>query len=257
VAGGAVTLAGQVVLVTGGSRGIGRACVLRAAALGAQVVFCSRSGGGEMRAVEQEAAAHGDPGSAWGVTADVSRESDVLHLFEAARGRFGTVDAVVHNAAISRESLLVSTAAADFDAVFATNLTGSFLIARQAVRAFLEQDRGGSIVFIGTLSQNGAPGNASYAASKGGVAGLMRTISRGYSDRSIRSNLVVTGYVETALSASLSRSARRALVEGCPLRRSASAEEIASVANFLLSGAARGVEGQAVFATGGLLDVPL
>ena len=251
-----MTLVGQVVIVTGGSRGIGRACVLRAAACGARVVFCSRNGGDRMRAV-QEAANRATPGCVWGVTADVSREDDVRRLFEAAIGRFGEIHGVVHNAAISRESLLVSMGTEDLDAVFATNLTGSFLVARQALRVFIEQERGGRIVFIGSLSQNGAPGNAVYATSKGGMAGLMQLISRLYSARSIHSNLIVTGYVETDLSASLSEVARRALVDGCPLRRSASAAEIASLATFLLSDDARGIAGQAVFATGGLLEVPL
>jgi 3-oxoacyl-[acyl-carrier protein] reductase len=209
-----------------------------------------------MRAVQQ-AASCATPGCVWGVTADVSRECDVRRLFDAAIDRFGEVHAVVHNAAISRESLIVSMSTEDFDTVMATNLTGSFLVARQALRVFLGQERGGRIVFIGTLSQNGAPGNAAYATSKGGMAGLMKLISRRYSGRSIRSNLIVTGYVKTALSASLSEGARRALVDGCPLGRSASTEEIASLVTFLISDGARGIEGQAVFAAGGLLEVPL
>jgi len=210
-----------------------------------------------MRAVQEEAETCGEPGCAWGTTADISREQDVRRLFEAARERFGKLSGVVHNAAISREALLVATTNEDLDAVLATNLTGSFLVAREALRVFLEQGDGGPIVFIGTLSQNGAPGNASYAASKGGVAGLMRLIARLHGGQSIRSNLIVTGYVETDLSASLSESARRALVEGCPMRRPGSADEIAALAAFLLSDGAQGIQGQAVHATGGLLEVPL
>jgi len=208
-----------------------------------------------MRAVQE--AARAAEGCVWGVTADISRERDVRRLFDAAIDRFGEIHAVVHNAAISRDSLLVTMDTEDFDAVLSTNLTGSFLVARQALRVFLGQERGGRIVFIGTLSQNGAPGNAAYATSKGGMAGLMQLISSRYSGRSIRSNLIVTGYVETALSASLSEGARRSLIDACPLRRSASSEEIASVATFLLSDGAQGIDGQAVYATGGLLEVPL
>jgi 3-oxoacyl-[acyl-carrier protein] reductase len=251
-----VTLAGQNVLVTGGSRGIGRACVLGAVERGARAIFCSR-GGGEHRAVEEEAAALGGTGAAVGITADVAVEEDVIRLFDVARARFDAIHAVIHSAAISRESLLVATAAEDFEAVLTTNLTGSFLVARQAVRVFLEQGCPGRLALIGTLSQNGAPGNASYAASKGGMAGLVQLLSRQVRDRAIGINLVVTGYVETALSATLSAKVRRTLVDGCPLHRSASAEEIAALALFLVAGAARGIEGQAVFATGGMLEVPL
>jgi 3-oxoacyl-[acyl-carrier protein] reductase len=250
-----VTLEGDVVVITGGTRGIGRACVRHAAARGGHVLFCSRGDRAQLRAVEEEVIANGSKGSVMGVTADISRAEDVERLFATARDRFGKVDAVIHNAAVSRESLLVSATTADIDEVLATNLTGSFLVAQQALRTYLEQERGGRIVFMGTISQNGAAGNASYAASKGGVDGLMKQISRRYSHRSIRANCVITGYVETELSATLPESSRRSLIERCPLRRSASPEEIAALAIFLISDRARGIEGQSIYASGGLLEV--
>jgi len=245
---------GRVVLVTGGTRGIGRACVLDAARTGATVAFCGRNGDW-IGPVEREAAALGAPGTL-GVVADVSREDDVIRFFDAARDRFGEIHAVIHNAAISRESLLVAATDDDVDAVVDTDLTGSFLVVRQAVRAFLERSSGGRLVLIGTLSQNGARGNAVYAAAKGGAGELVRVVSDAYGSRGIVANSVVSGYAKTDLSESLPESARRALVEGCPLRRSASPEEIAAVAMFLLSDAGSGIRGQAVFATGGLLEVP-
>jgi 3-oxoacyl-[acyl-carrier protein] reductase len=139
----------------------------------------------------------------------------------------------------------------------ATNLTGSFLVARQAVRAFLDQQSGGQLVLMGTLSQNGVAGNGAYAASKGGALGLTRVIARDYGGRGVRANMVVPGYVETALSSTLTPHQRRSLVDGCPLRRPGSPDEIASVAMFLLSDAARGLNGRAVFASGGMLETPL
>jgi 3-oxoacyl-[acyl-carrier protein] reductase len=208
-----------------------------------------------MDELAEQAGRRAEPGCALGVTADVSQEADVRRLFDTALERFGAVHAVIHGAAISRESLLVSTSTADFDAVFATNLTGSFLVAHHALRVLLEQRGGGRIVFLGSISQNGAQGNAAYAASKGGVAGLVRSMSRRYSHVSIFTSLIVTGYVETAMSASLSEADRRALIDGCPLRRAASGDEIASLAMFLLG--AHGIGGQAIFATGGLMEVPL
>jgi 3-oxoacyl-[acyl-carrier protein] reductase len=252
-----MNLAGQVVIVTGGSRGIGRSCVLGAAALGARVVFCARHDGAALRAVEAQAEVHGGQGAVVGVAADVTRENDVANLFGVARRQFGAVTSVVSNAAASRESLLVTMETPLWDEVMATNLTGSFFVARHAIRAFLEQRSGGQIVLTGTLSQNGVAGNAAYAASKGGLLGLARAIARDYGRRGIRANMLVPGYVETALSSTLSSHQRRSLVDGCPLRRPGTPDEIAAVAMFLLSDTAHGVNGQAVFATGGMLETPL
>jgi len=250
-----VSLTGQVLVVTGGSRGIGRAIVLDAARQGARVVFCSRSVGVEGLEVQVEGEAFG-AGSVVAVAADVSTEHGVDHLFDTARERFGRVDAVVSSAAVSREDLLVTMDLEDWDAVVATNLTGSFLVARRALREFLPQS-GGRLVSVGTLSQHGAPGNTSYAASKGGVLGLTRTIARQYGRQGIRANLVVTGYVETSLSAQLPDFAKKALVDCCPLRRPGTPDEIAAAVLFLASERARGLNGQAVFASGGLMEVPL
>lgn len=252
-----MNLGGQVVVVTGGSRGIGRSCALQAAQLGARVVFCARHDGAERQAVEAEAAARGMTGAVLGVPADVTREDDVAGVFEVARREFGAVTSVVSNAAASSESLLVTMETASWDAVMATNLTGSFLVARYAIRAFLEQRFGGRLVLMGTLSQNGVAGNGAYAASKGGAFGLTRLIARQYGRVGIRANMVVPGYVETALSSTLSARQRRSLVDGCPLHRPGSPDEIAAVAMFLLSDEARGLNGQAVFASGGMLETPL
>ena len=249
-------LAGKVIVVTGGSRGIGRACVLRAVAAGARVLFCSGSNGSESRDVEVEAASLGS-GMAAGVLADVASERDVIRLFEWARERFGGVDGVVSNAAVIRDQLLVSATTEDWDAVMDVNLTGGLLVAREAIRAFLAQGTGGRLVMIGTLSQRGVSGNASYAVSKGALEGLTREISRQYADRGIVANMVIPGYVETALSAAMSESSRRALIDGCPMRRPGSPGEIASLVTHLLSDAGAGVDGQTLFASGGLREVPL
>jgi len=252
-----MSLAGQVVVVTGGSRGIGRSCALLAATLGARVVFCARHDGAELRAVEDAAAARGVPGAVIGVPADVTSEDDVALLFATAQRAFGPVTAVVSNAASSRESLLATMDTAAWDEVMATNLTGTWLVVRQALRTFLERATGGRLVLMGTLSQHGVAGNGAYAASKGGALGLTRVIARDYGRRGVRANMVVPGYVETALSSTLSDRQRRRLVDGCPLHRPGSPDEIASVAMFLLSDRARGLNGRAVFASGGMLETPL
>jgi 3-oxoacyl-[acyl-carrier protein] reductase len=252
-----VSLAGKVIIVTGGSRGIGRACVLRAVDCGARVVFCSRGNGADSRQLEAAAAARGGPGAATGLATDVSDDASVRSLFAAARDRCGAVHGVVNNAAISRESLLVSSSSAEWDDVIDTNLTGSFLVARESIRLFLEQRQGGRLVAIGTLSQYGVAGNTSYATSKGGLLGLTRSIASRYTQLGIVSTMVIPGYVETEMSSTMSDSARRSLIDGCPLRRPGSPEEIAAVVTFLLSDAAAGLDGQAIFASGGLREVPV
>ncbi|HEX6070457.1 MAG TPA: SDR family oxidoreductase [Longimicrobiaceae bacterium] len=247
-------LSGRVVVVTGGSRGIGRACVLAAVAQGADVIFCSRTDGADSREVEAAARRIGT-GTACGVAADVSDERSIERLFEIVRDRYGVVHATVNNAAVSREQLLVSLDSADWDAVVATNLTGGFLVARESLRAFLDHGQPGRIVSIGSLSQYGAIGNASYAVSKGGLWGLTRAIARQYAERGVVANMVVPGYVETALSAALPEASRRALIEGCPMRRAGTPEEIAAAVVFLLSDAATPLA-EPLFAAGGFREVP-
>jgi 3-oxoacyl-[acyl-carrier protein] reductase len=251
-----VSLAGRVIVVTGGSRGIGRACVLEAVRLGAKAVFCSRHDDADSHAVERVAAELGGAGAASGVVADVAVEADVARLFSIARDRYGRVDGVVSNAAISRERLLVSTSTEEWDDVVATNLTGGFMVVRQALREFLEHGRTGRIVIIGTLSQYGVSGNASYASSKGGLLGLTRELALRYGNAGITTTMVVPGYVETALSAGMSDRARRTLIDGCPQRRPGSPAEIAAaVAHLLADGG--GLNGRVIRVSGGLREVPL
>lgn len=251
-----MSLEDKVLVVTGGTRGIGRAIVLGAVEQGARVVFCGRQVSDEALRVQAEAEAR-VPGSARGVAADIAHEADVDHLFATTLDIFGRIDVAINNAAISRENLLVAMPVEDWDAVIAVNLTGSLLVARRALRTFLERGDGGRIVSVGTLAQHGAPGNTSYAASKGGLVGLTRAIARQYGDVGIFANMVVTGYVETALSAELPAFAKRALIDACPMRRAGSPEEIARAVLFLASDRASGLNGQMVYASGGLLEVPL
>jgi 3-oxoacyl-[acyl-carrier protein] reductase len=251
-----MTLAGRVIVVTGGSRGIGRACVLRAVALGAQVVFCSRTDGPESREVEAAASGSRRGGAAIGVAADVSDEAAVMRVFETARRRFGMVHGVVSNAAVVRDELLVSATTEEWDEVIGANLTGGFLVVREAVRTFLDQGGCGRIVAIGSLSQHGVSGNASYAVSKGGLEGLAREITWRYAELGIAFNVVVPGYIETKLTSGMSDTSKFALIDGCPMRRAGSADEVASVVTYLLSDAAQGLDAQAIYASGGLREVP-
>ncbi len=250
-------LAEKVLLVTGGSRGIGRAIVLEAVGRGGRVAFCCREAGSEAALVQQEAKRIGGEGRVIAVSADVSKEAQVNTLFDSTLTAFGRIDIAINNAAINCDDLLVHLSPEEWDRVIATNLTGSFLIAKRAILEFLDQGDGGRIVSIGSLSQNGATSQASYAASKGGLYGLTRTIAKEYGRVGIYANLLLAGYVETEISSRMPDFAKRFLVDFCPQRRAATASEIAMAALFLASERASFINGETIHATGGLVDIPL
>ena len=253
MSGGALT--DKVVVVTGGSRGIGRSIVLRAVAEGAKVVFCARTLGADSEDVARQAESIGGTGSAIATQADVSREADVEALFDLVIDRHDRVDVLVNNAGVNRDALLVHQSTEAFDEVIATNLTGAFLTSRRAVQEFLGQGEGGRIVAIGSVSAGGATSQSAYAASKGGLVGLTRTIAKEYGHKGIVANVVVAGFVETTLTAGVSDEGRRLLQESSALRRIGKAEEIAAVAVYLASSRASFINGEEVHASGGLREI--
>jgi len=248
---------GKVWLVTGGSRGIGRSIVWKAAEAGAKVAFCCRHIDEACDALLREADGRFGAGRVKAFAADVGEEADVERLFDSVLDTFGSVDVAVNNAGINRDHLLVHTSLEDFAAVIRTNLTGAFLVCRRAVQEFVGQDGGGKIVSIGSLSQMGATSQASYSASKGGLWGLTRTIAKEYGSSGVYANLVVVGFVDTQLSEKMPDFARKFLIDHCPLRRLASPEEVASAVLFLGSDRSSFVNGEALHVSGGLTDVPL
>jgi 3-oxoacyl-[acyl-carrier protein] reductase len=246
-------LEGRAVFVTGGSRGIGRAVVAGALARGADVAYCSRSGADDAALA---AAASAPPARRLAAfRADVARETDVDAFFDGALAALGRVDAVVSNAGISRDSLLVSCPSDTWDELVATNLTGAFLVSRRAVRE-LRARGGGSVVFTGSLQQYGAPrGAAAYAAAKGGLTGLMQAIAWEHGADGVRANQVASGYVETEMTSHLSEAARQRYLESSPLKRLPSLEEIAALILFLCSDRSAGINGQTLHAAGGIREV--
>ena len=252
----ATDLDGQVAIVTGGTRGIGRAIVLEAVRRGARVVFCARHierGGPE---VEADAAALAGPDRVVAMQADVSCRADVARLFQTARDRFGRVDIAINNAGTSASELLVSHSVTEWDRVVATNVTSCLLVARELVRASLQDQRPGVLVTIGSIAQHGAATNASYATTKGALLGMTQALAREYGARGLRANLVVAGLVDTELAQGLNPRSRSYWLDYAPLRRAGTPAEIASVALFLCSDRSRQFNGRAVFATGGLMQCP-
>jgi 3-oxoacyl-[acyl-carrier protein] reductase len=249
-------LDGKVMVVTGGSRGIGRAIVLGAIARGARVAYCARKIAPATQDREQDKETALPTDRVLAVRCDVSQESDVEELFDATLNAFGKVDLVVNNAGTNFDDLIISMSPQDWDAVLATNLTGAFLVSRRAVKEFLARGVAGRIVSITSVAQNGANSNAGYAASKGGLAGLTRAIAEEYGHAGIRAHAVVSGFVETELTREVPPGVRQSLVDMSPQRRAAKDSEIASVVLFLASSRSWIANGEAVYVSGGLLDAP-
>lgn len=249
-----VGLDGRTVIVTGGSRGIGRAIVLSALSSGAKVLFCAREETDDARDV---LARGGEIGDVAMVCADVSNERGIDVLFDAATERFGGFDAVIANAAIAIDRIAVQMSVEEWDRVVQTNLTGPFLLARRAVRDLTARGAGGAIVLVSSISQNGAISQVNYAAAKGGLFGLCRSLAREVADRRIAVNVLVPGYVETSMSSALPESFRRALTEQCPLKRSGSRAEVAAAALFLSTVSPPAYSGQVLHVSGGLTEVPV
>lgn len=249
-------LEGKVLLVTGGSRGIGRAIVLGAVLRGARVAFCARSLGPETEEVVATVRRLCGEDRVIAAPADVSREDDVDRLFDAVLSAFGRLDVVVNNAAIVDTRLVVVLPATAWDEVIAADLTGPFLISRRAIRGYLEQASGGSIISIGSVVENGAVSLASYAASKGGLAGLTEAIASDYGREGIYAHIILGGYVDTRLVTDAADGFREYVTQMCPQKRIASAEEIANAALFLAAHPEACVNGGALRVSGGIIDPP-
>jgi 3-oxoacyl-[acyl-carrier protein] reductase len=235
------TLEGKLALVTGASRGIGRAIAVALTAAGAEVVIGYRSGKTE---AEQLAAELG----ARAVQADVSSAEDAKRLVEEA----GDVDVLVNNAGLTRDGLLARMSDDDWRTVIDTNLSSVFYTCRAVTRPMMKK-RAGSIVNISSIvGVHGNWGQTNYAASKAGIIGFTKSIARELGSRNIRANVVAPGYVKTQLTDVLPEEATAAMMQNTPLGRVAEPEEIAGAVRFLASDDASFITGEVLLVDGGL-----
>ena len=245
-----MNLEGRVALVTGASQGIGRACAWKLAKCGARVALVARNQQKLEELAQQIAQASG---SARAFVADVENEEQVKAAFKAVVAEFGKVDILVNNAGITRDQLIMRMKRADWDAVLNTNLTSAYLCTQQAISSMLKQRWGRIINITSVFGQMGQAGQANYAASKAGLIGLTMAVAREIGSRNITCNAVAPGFIETAMTSTLSDEIRQSALKMIPLNRVGTAEEVANCVGFLASEEAGYITGHVLNVNGGML----
>jgi 3-oxoacyl-[acyl-carrier protein] reductase len=243
-------LKGKVALVTGASRGIGKAIALACAREGASVVV--NYAGNKARA-EQTAAEIRELGQeALVYQCDVTREPDVQKMIQTASEKFGHLDIVVNNAGITRDGLLMRIKEADWDAVLNTNLKGVFLVTKAVLRPMMRQRSGKIINIASVVGILGNAGQANYSAAKAGVIGLTKTTAREVASRGITVNAVAPGFITTDMTAQLPDRVKEQMKAQVPLQRLGTPEDVASVVLFLASEDSNYMTGQILSVDGGM-----
>ena len=245
-------LTGKVALVTGGSRGLGRAIALAFARQGADVAVNYR---GNLDAADEVVTEiRGSGRKALAVQGDTSAGRDACEaIVKAALDEFGTVDILVNNAGITRDNLLMRMDADEWDAVIDTNLSGPFWMTRAIARPMLKARSGRIINMSSAAGRMGNPGQANYAAAKAGLIGLTKTTARELASRGITCNAIAPGLIETELTADLPEAASTALKEMTPLGYIGSVDDVAAAAVYFASDEARYVTGQVLGVDGGIV----
>jgi len=242
-------LSDKVAIVTGASRGIGRAIALALASQGAKVVASARNAEALAQLAEEIKAQGGD---ALAVVGDVALEDDANNLVKQAVEAYGQVDVFINNAGITRDGLLLRMKNDDWDAVLDTNLKGAFLCTR-AVAKVMSKQRSGRIINISSVvGEMGNAGQANYCASKAGLLGLTKSVARELARRNVTVNAITPGFITTEMTEDMTEKAQEAMTEQIPLGRPGSAADVANAVIFLASDQSAYITGQVLGVNGGM-----
>ncbi len=244
-----MTLEGQIGLVTGASRGIGKAIAMALSGRGAKVYLCSRDLDA-LRSVAQEI--RGRNGEAVAVRMDIRQDDDVARAVKEILAEASRIDILVNNAGLRNDNLLVRTKNEAWQEVLETNLSGTFFLMRRVIPAMSRRRYGRIVNITSVVGFTGNVGQANYAAAKAGIVGLTRTGAREYAKRGITVNAVAPGFIDTAMASSLEENVREQIRENIPMGRLGTAEEVANTVAFLVSPEASYITGQVVHVNGGL-----
>lgn len=241
-------LTGKVALVTGASRGIGRATALMLAKAGARVALTSRGDAAELVAAEIAAAG----GESLALAADVSDAAAVSAAVGRILDGWGRIDVLVNNAGITRDQLLLRMKREEWDAVLATNLTGTFICTQAVLKTMVRQRSGRIISISSVVGQTGNPGQTNYAATKAGIIGFSKALAREVASRNITVNVVAPGLIDTDMTREISADAQASWASTIPLGRLGTPDDIAAAVCFLASDAAGYITGQVLAVNGGM-----
>ncbi|MCB9223284.1 MAG: 3-oxoacyl-[acyl-carrier-protein] reductase [Crocinitomicaceae bacterium] len=244
-------LDGKVAIITGASRGIGKAIAQRFIEEGAKVAFTYLSSEEKAKALEAELTANG--GEAKGFKSNASDFDAAQKLVDDVVEAYGTVDVLVNNAGITKDNLLMRMSEEDWDEVINTNLKSAFNLTKAVIRPMLKARQGSIINMSSVVGVSGNPGQANYAASKAGMIGFTKSVAQELGSRNIRCNAIAPGFIETEMTAALDEAVVQGWRDGIPMKRGGTPVDVANTTVFLASDLSGYVTGQTINVCGGML----